>query len=100
MAQGLAESARTNLAQPQRPLARHAVNAVVPVRKPARRALLGTATIVSENPVMLRSKQMEALEKIADKVQTLTVHNGTQALLNDLVSLQAPKAAAAKKPNR
>ena len=28
------------------------------------------------------------IEKIADKVQTLTVHNGTQGLLEDLVTLR------------
>ncbi len=57
----------------------------------ATRSLLNTAKIMAENPVMLRLKELEALEKIADKVQTLTVHNGTQGLLNDLVSLGAPK---------
>jgi regulator of protease activity HflC (stomatin/prohibitin superfamily) len=57
----------------------------------ATRSLLNTAKVMAENPVMLRLKELEALEKIADKVQTLTVHNGTQGLLNDLVSLGAPK---------
>ena len=62
----------------------------------ATRSLLNTAKVMSENPVMLRLKELEALEKIADKVQTLTVHNGTQGLLNDLVTLQSPKAAVKK----
>jgi regulator of protease activity HflC (stomatin/prohibitin superfamily) len=60
----------------------------------ATRSLLNTAKIMAENPVMLRLKELEALEKIADKVQTLTVHNGTQGLLNDLVTLGAPKVSA------
>jgi regulator of protease activity HflC (stomatin/prohibitin superfamily) len=59
----------------------------------ATRSLLNTAKVMAENPVMLRLKELEALEKIADKVQTLTVHNGTQGLMNDLVSLAAPKPA-------
>jgi regulator of protease activity HflC (stomatin/prohibitin superfamily) len=63
----------------------------------ATRSLLNTAKIMAENPVMLRLKELEALEKIADKVQTLTVHNGTQGLLNDLVTLGAPKASAPMK---
>jgi regulator of protease activity HflC (stomatin/prohibitin superfamily) len=63
----------------------------------ATRSLLNTAKIMAENPVMLRLKELEALEKIADKVQTLTVHNGTQGLMNDLVSLRAPAAQAARK---
>jgi regulator of protease activity HflC (stomatin/prohibitin superfamily) len=65
----------------------------------ATRSLLNTAKVMAENPVMLRLKELEALEKIADKVQTLTVHNGTQGLMNDLVSLSAPrpnKRASAK----
>lgn len=64
----------------------------------ATRSLLNTARVMEENPVMLRLKELEALEKIADKVQSLTVHNGTQGLLQDLVTLKAPAAAA--KPRR
>jgi regulator of protease activity HflC (stomatin/prohibitin superfamily) len=55
----------------------------------ATRSLLNTAKVMAENPVMLRLKELEALEKIADKVQSLTVHNGTRGLLDDLVSLKA-----------
>jgi regulator of protease activity HflC (stomatin/prohibitin superfamily) len=54
----------------------------------ATRSLLNTAKIMAENPVMMRLKELEALEKIADKVQTLTVHNGTRGLLEDIVSLK------------
>jgi regulator of protease activity HflC (stomatin/prohibitin superfamily) len=54
----------------------------------ATRSLLNTARVMAENPVMMRLKELEALEKIADKVQTLTVHNGTRGLLDDLVSLK------------
>ena len=54
----------------------------------ATRSLLNTAKVMAENPVMLRLKELEALEKIADKVQSLTVHNGTRGLLDDLVSLR------------
>lgn len=55
----------------------------------ATRSLLNTAKMMAENPVMLRLKELEALEKIADRVQSLTVHNGTRGLLQDLVSLKA-----------
>jgi len=37
---------------------------------------------------MLRLKELEALEKIAGKVDTLTVHNGTAGLMDDLVKLR------------
>lgn len=54
----------------------------------ATRSLLNTAKVMAENPVMLRLKELEALESIADKVDRLTVHNGTSGLMNDLVRLR------------
>jgi len=54
----------------------------------ATRSLLNTAKVMAENPVMLRLKELEALESIAGKVDTLTVHNGTEGLMSDLVRLR------------
>ena len=54
----------------------------------ATRSLLNTAKVMADNPVMLRLKELEALEGIADKVERLTVHNGTQGLMSDLVKLR------------
>ena len=54
----------------------------------ATRSLLNTAKVMAENPVMLRLKELEALETIAGKVERLTVHNGTAGLLGDLVRLR------------
>lgn len=54
----------------------------------ATRSLLNTAKVMAENPVMLRLKELEALETIAGKVERLTVHNGTGGLMNDLVKLR------------
>ncbi len=54
----------------------------------ATRALLNTAKVMAENPVMLRLKELEALESIAGKVKSLTIHNGASGLMNDLVKLQ------------
>lgn len=54
----------------------------------ATRSLLNTAKVMAENPVMLRLKELEALEAIAGKVEKLTVHNGTAGLMNDLVKLR------------
>ena len=53
----------------------------------ATRSLLNTAKVMSENPVMLRLKELEALEVVAGKVDKLTVQNGTQGLMTDLVKL-------------
>ncbi len=54
----------------------------------ATRSLLNTAKVMAENPVMLRLKELEALEGIAAKVDTLTIHNGTDGLMKDLVRLR------------
>ncbi len=54
----------------------------------ATRSLLNTAKVMAENPVMLRLKELEALEAIAGKVERLTVHNGTQGLLGDIARLR------------
>ena len=54
----------------------------------ATRALLNTAKVMAENPVMLRLKELEALTELAGKVDKLTVHNGTAGLMNDLVNLR------------
>jgi len=53
----------------------------------ATRSLLNTAKVMAENPVMLRLKELEALEVIAGKVERLTVYNGTGGLMNDIVRL-------------
>lgn len=54
----------------------------------ATRSLLNAAKVMAENPVMLRLKELEALEAIAGKVERLTVHNGTAGLLSDIVQLR------------
>ncbi|WP_095590776.1 slipin family protein [Actibacterium ureilyticum] len=54
----------------------------------ATRSLLNTAKVMADNPVMLRLKELEALETIAGKVDQLTVHNGTEGLMSDLVRLR------------
>ncbi|MEO0912119.1 MAG: SPFH domain-containing protein [Pseudomonadota bacterium] len=54
----------------------------------ATRSLLNTAKVMEENPVMLRLKELEALEGIAAKVDQLTIHNGTDGLMKDLVRLR------------
>ena len=54
----------------------------------ATRSLLNTAKVMAENPIMLRLKELEALETISGRVGHLSVHNGTQGLLDDLVKLR------------
>lgn len=57
----------------------------------ATRSLLNTAKVMADNPIMLRLKELESLESIAGKVDHLTVHNGTDGLMNDLVKLRSDK---------
>lgn len=57
----------------------------------ATRSLLNTAKVMADNPIMLRLKELESLESIANKVDQLTVHNGTEGLMNDLVKLRSDK---------
>lgn len=54
----------------------------------ATRSLLNTAKVIAENPVMLRLKELEALERVVGKVDRLSVTNGTEGLLRDIVRLR------------
>lgn len=53
----------------------------------ATRSLLNTAKVMAENPVMLRLKELEALEVISSRVGQLVVHNGPKGLLGDIAKL-------------
>jgi len=56
----------------------------------ATRALLNTARLMEDNPVLLRLKELEALEKVAGKVGNVVVGNGMDGVLEDLVRI-APR---------
>ena len=53
------------------------------------RSLLNTAKLMGENPLLVRLKEFEALERIADKVEKITVVGGMNALLERTVNIQA-----------
>lgn len=55
----------------------------------ATRNLLNTARLMEESPILLRLKELESLEKIAEKVGSLTVLGGVEGLMKQLVSLKA-----------
>lgn len=55
----------------------------------ATRSLLNTAKLMEDNPLLVRLKELEALEKIADKVEKITVVGGLNALLERTVTLRA-----------
>lgn len=60
------------------------------------RSLLNTAKLMENNPLLLRLKELEALEKLVEKVGRIDLHTGGggfDALLTKLYSLTAEKDA-------
>lgn len=53
----------------------------------ATRSLLNTARLMEENPVLLRLKELEALEKITEKVDKLTVFGGLDGVMKEMVRI-------------
>ncbi len=51
----------------------------------ATRSLLNTARLMEENPTLLRLKELETLEKVTEKVGSLTVYNGLEGVLKNMV---------------
>jgi regulator of protease activity HflC (stomatin/prohibitin superfamily) len=55
----------------------------------ATRSLLNTARLIEESPVLMRLKELEALEKVTEKIDKLTVFGGLDGVLNQLVKLRS-----------
>lgn len=51
------------------------------------RSLHNTAKVMEGNPVLLRLKELEILEKITGRIQHLNVYGGLDSVMNDLVKL-------------
>jgi regulator of protease activity HflC (stomatin/prohibitin superfamily) len=49
------------------------------------RSLLNTARLMEENPTLLRLKELETLEKVTEKVVQLTVYDGLEGVLKNMV---------------
>jgi len=54
----------------------------------ATRSLLNTAKVMEDNPVALRLKELETLERVTERVGSLTVHSGLEGVLSDLVKIR------------
>ncbi len=50
--------------------------------------LLNTAKLIEDNPVLLRLKELEKLEKVTEKIGSLTVFGGLDGVMNQLVSMR------------
>ena len=63
----------------------------------ATRSLLNTAKLMEGNPLLLRLKELESLERLVEKVGKIDLHagdgEGLDALLTRLVRLKAPETA-------
>lgn len=55
----------------------------------ATRSLLNTAKVMEGNPVLLRLKELETLEKISAKIDNLSVYGGFDGLLKELVKIKS-----------
>jgi regulator of protease activity HflC (stomatin/prohibitin superfamily) len=67
----------------------------------ATRSLLNTARLMEDNPLLLRLKELEALEKLVEKVGRIDLHagnaaGGLDALLQNLYRLRGEADGAAK----
>jgi regulator of protease activity HflC (stomatin/prohibitin superfamily) len=55
----------------------------------ATRSLLNTAKVMEDNPVALRLKELETLEKVTEKIDKISVYGGLDGVLKDLVKIRA-----------
>jgi len=54
----------------------------------ATRSLLNTAKVMEDNPTALRLKELEALEKITEKVGNISVYGGLDGVLEQIVRIK------------
>lgn len=54
----------------------------------ATRSLLNTAKVMEGNPVALRMKELETLERVAERIDKISVFGGLDQVLNGLVKLK------------
>jgi len=54
----------------------------------AMRSALNTAKLIADNPMLLRLKELESLEKVTEKIGKLTVFDGLDGVMNQLVRLK------------
>jgi hypothetical protein len=56
----------------------------------ATRSMLNTAKVMENNPVALRLKELEVLERIADKIERITINGGLDNLLTEMIRINSP----------
>ena len=62
----------------------------------ATRSLLNTAKLMEDNPLLLRLKELESLERLVEKIGRVDLHasdgKGLEAMLKDLFRLETKAA--------
>ncbi|MCP5245629.1 MAG: slipin family protein [Burkholderiales bacterium] len=53
----------------------------------ATRSLHNTAKVMENNPILLRLKELESLERITGQISTLNVYGGLDGVMNDMIKL-------------
>jgi regulator of protease activity HflC (stomatin/prohibitin superfamily) len=54
----------------------------------ATRSLLNTAKVMEDSPIALRLKELETLEKVTEKIGTISVYGGLDGVLKELVKIR------------
>ncbi len=54
----------------------------------ATRSLLNTAKLMEDSPILLRLKQLEALEKVSEKIGNVVVATGMDGVLDALIRIR------------
>ncbi len=57
----------------------------------ATRSLLNTAKVMEDNPTALRLKELETLERVAERIDRISVFGGLEQVLSGLVNLGRPQ---------
>jgi len=55
----------------------------------ATRSLMNTAKLMADNPLLVRLKELEALEKVTTNIDRITVFGGMEGVMNDLVKIDS-----------
>ena len=55
----------------------------------ATRSMLNTAKVMEDNPVALRLKELEVLERIAEKIDKIQVNGSLDSILTDLIRIKS-----------
>lgn len=54
----------------------------------ATRSMLNTAKVMEDNPIALRLKELEVLERIAEKIEKINVNGSLDSILTELISIK------------